>query len=157
MSVFDICDTELRECIICKEENVKYKTQCCRVDIHESCLKEWYKKSNNFKCPHCRKINFTPIHNYNPPLPEINNNDIFAKIGKMIKTLQAYFICKYILFPLIETSLIILIYSLSITIQTLLKLYYVTAKIGFYISIETFIFIIKSSIVVIGSIISLLF
>ena len=46
MAVFDsICDTEINECLICKENNLNFHTPCCNQRMHEKCLNTWFKKT----------------------------------------------------------------------------------------------------------------
>jgi hypothetical protein len=156
MAVFDsICDTEINECLICKENNLNFHTPCCNQRMHEKCLHTWFKKSKNRKCPHCRQ--YIPIkYNYKLPIHLNNNNIIIVKIQNIIIKLEKYAFCKFILFPIVEISLIILIHCISFSIYLLYNLYSILGNIGFIILLDLMIFIIKLFMILISSITKLI-
>lgn len=68
------------ECIICLEKiNSKQNLECCKQNVHQSCLSKWILTTNN--CPHCR--------NNNPII--INNKfNLFGKIKKGVKKICSF-------------------------------------------------------------------
>jgi hypothetical protein len=78
-------------CCICLDELCEFKTNCCRNQIHKSCLINWFLYKGAFTCPICRsekiRVNLEDILHYksNSEL-DLNDTTLMTNINTLVNS-----------------------------------------------------------------------